>query len=153
LNIAREQLNNFTKSIIEKNELIDKAKAEILRITNDFHQLQNKQQATGTSGVAGDGQLKDLYEYVILTDFDWSNFTSLFDKVYPEFFIRLKQKFPQLSLSEKKFIALSKLKLDNKEMAAMLGVGTDAIRQNRSRLKKKLNFAEEIFLEEIIDQI
>lgn len=94
-----------------------------------------------------------MYEYVILTDFDWSNFTSLFDKVYPEFFIRLKQKFPQLSLSEKKFIALSKLKLDNKEMAAMLGVGTDAIRQNRSRLKKKLNLAEEIFLEEIIDQI
>ena len=153
LNIAKEQLNSFTKSIIEKNELIDKAKAEILRITNDFHQLQNKQQSTGTSGVADDGELKHLYESVILTDFDWSNFTSLFEKVYPGFFIRLKQKFPQLSLSEKKFIALSKLKLDNKEMAAMIGVGPDAIRQNRSRLKKKLNFAEEIFLEEIIDQI
>ncbi|MES2797217.1 MAG: tetratricopeptide repeat protein [Bacteroidota bacterium] len=153
LNTAKEQLNSFTKSIIEKNELIDKAKAEILRITNDFDQLQNKQQATGTSGVADDGELKHLYESVILTDFDWDNFTSLFDKVYPEFFIRLKQKFPQLSLSEKKFIALSKLKLDNKEMAAMLGVGTDAIRQNRSRLKKKLNLDEEIFLEEIIDQI
>lgn len=55
LNIAKEQLNSFTKSIIEKNELIDKAKAEILRITNDFHQLQNKQQATGTSGFAEDG--------------------------------------------------------------------------------------------------
>ncbi len=153
LNIAKEQLNSFTKSIIEKNEVIDKAKAEILRIANDFHQLQNKQQATGTSGFADDGELKHLYESVILTDFDWSNFTSLFDKVYPEFFIRVKQKFPQLSLSEKKFIALSKLKLDNKEMAAMLGVGTDAIRQNRSRLKKKLNLAEEILLEEIIDQI
>jgi hypothetical protein len=38
-------------------------------------------------------------------------------------------------------------------MAAMLGVGADAIRQNRFRLKKKLNFAEENFLEEIIDQI
>ncbi len=86
--------------------MIDKAKAEILRIANDFHQLQNKQQATGTSGFADDGELKHLYESVILTDFDWSNFTSLFDKVYPEFFIRLKQKFPQLSLSEKKFIAL-----------------------------------------------
>jgi hypothetical protein len=153
LNIAKEQLNSFTKSIIEKNELIDKAKAEISRITNDFRQLQNKQQATGTSGVADDGKLKHLYESVILTDFDWDNFTSLFDKVYPEFFIRLKQKFPQLSLSEKKFISLSKLKLDNKEMAAMLGVGTDAIRQNRSRLKKKLNLAEEVFLEEIIEEI
>ncbi len=150
LNIAREQLNSFTKSIIEKNELIDKANAEILRITNDFYQLQNKQEATG---VADNGKLKHLYESVILTDLDWDNFTSLFDKVYPEFFIRLKYKFPQLSLSEKKFIALSKLKLDNKEMAAMLGVGTDAIRQNRSRLKKKLNFTEEVFLEEIIDQI
>jgi hypothetical protein len=106
LNVAKEQLNSFTKSIIEKNELIEKARAEIRRITNDFHQLQNKQQAAEKSGVADDEELKHLYESVILTDFDWSNFTLLFDKVYPEFFIRLKQKFPQLSLSEKKFIAL-----------------------------------------------
>jgi tetratricopeptide (TPR) repeat protein len=153
LNNARSQLNSFTKSIIEKNELIDKTKAEILRIAHDFDQLQNKQQETVTSGAADARQLKHLYESVILTDFDWDNFTSLFDKVHPEFFIRLKQKFPQVSLSEKKFIALSRLKLDNREMAAMLGVGTDAIRQNRSRLKKKLNFDEEISLEEMIDQI
>jgi hypothetical protein len=38
-------------------------------------------------------------------------------------------------------------------MAAMMGISTDAIRQSRSRLKKKLGFAEEGDMAEIIDKM
>jgi hypothetical protein len=38
-------------------------------------------------------------------------------------------------------------------MASMLGVGTEAIRQIRSRLKKKLNSGAEERIEELVEKI
>jgi tetratricopeptide (TPR) repeat protein len=143
---ARERLNEFTKSILEKNELIEQIKAEVM-------QLQLKQQEIPTSPIISDDSLKKLQESVLLTDEDWKNFTRLFDTVYEGFLNRLKQKLPELSPAETRFVALSKLKLNNKEMAAMLAVSTDAIRQTRSRLKKKLNLTDETGLEEALEKI
>ncbi|HEX5151703.1 MAG TPA: hypothetical protein VFW07_09640 [Parafilimonas sp.] len=144
---ARERLNEFTRSIVEKNELIEEIKAEIT-------QLQLKQQEeTPVSPVISDGSLKNLQESVLLTDDDWKNFTRLFDTVYEGFLNRLKEKLPGLSPAETRFLVLSKLKLNNKEMAAMLGVSTDAIRQTRSRLRKKLNLTDENGLEEALEEI
>ena len=144
---ARERLNGFTKSILEKNKLIGQIKAEIV-------QLRLKQQeGIPASPVISDDSLKKLQESVLLTDEDWKNFTRLFDTVYEGFLNRLKQKLPELSPAETRFVALSKLKLNNKEMAAMLAVSTDAIRQTRSRLKKKLNLTDETGLEEALEKI
>jgi DNA-binding CsgD family transcriptional regulator len=50
-------------------------------------------------------------------------------------------------------MTLCKLHYTNKEMAAMLGVSTQAIRQLRSRLRRKLNLPEEIDIEELAAQI
>lgn len=149
---ATSKLTEFTKSIIEKNELIEKVSTEIERLSKENSQLQNQQAETALPGINND-TLQRLQESVLLTDDDWKNFTQLFDKVYTGFFIRLKEKLPGLSPAETRFIALSKLKLNNKEMAAMLGVSTDAIRQARSRLKKKLNHADDTVMEEAIGSI
>ena len=88
----------------------------------------------------------------MLTDDDWKNFVRLFDTVHEGFLNRLKEKLPGLSPAETRFVALSKLRLNNKEMAAMLGVSTDAIRQTRSRLKRKLNLIDEA-LEDSLEKI
>jgi hypothetical protein len=50
-------------------------------------------------------------------------------------------------------MALTKLKLGNKEMTAMLGVGQDAIRQYRSRLRRKLNLHEEGAIEAVVESV
>jgi tetratricopeptide (TPR) repeat protein len=146
---ARQRLNEFTKSIFEKNELIEEIKAEI-------SQLQLKQQqgiAASALPAITDDSLKKLQESVLLTDGDWRNFTYLFDTVHIGFLTRLKAKLPGLSPAETRFLALSKLKLNNKEMATMLGVSTDAIRQTRSRLRKKLNLTDENGLGEELEKI
>lgn len=146
LNNARVRLNEFTKSIIEKNKLIEEVKAEV-------NQLQLQQQHEAPSSPAVSSSLKILQEFVLLTDDDWKNFTHFFDTVYEGFLKRLKEKLPGLSPAETRFLALSKLKLTNKEMAAMLNVSTDAIRQARSRLKRKFNLTDEHALEDSIDKI
>jgi len=82
---------------------------------------------------------EELERSVILTDRQWREFTDLFEKVNPGFFARLKEKLPGLSPAETRFMALSRMRLGNKEMADMLGISPEAIRQTRSRLKRKLD--------------
>ncbi|MGB0368709.1 MAG: helix-turn-helix transcriptional regulator, partial [Flavobacteriales bacterium] len=89
----------------------------------------------------------------ILTTEDWAYFKQLFEKVHVGYLSRLTQKLPDLSPAETRFIALSKLELSSKEMAAVLGVGQAAIRQYRLRLRKRLDVSNQKDLQEFIRQI
>jgi DNA-binding CsgD family transcriptional regulator len=130
---ASAQLDLFTRNISEKNMLIE----AMLR--------QNQ----GMQGEAFD-QLK---QKTILTEEDWQKFQELFEKVHGGYLNRLKEKLPGLSPAETRFMTLSKLGLNNKEMAATLGVGPDAVRQYRSRLRKKLQLPEDGSIEELVNSI
>jgi DNA-binding CsgD family transcriptional regulator len=129
---AARQLNEFACNISEKNALIE---------------------ALQQNGGADHALLEQLQQSTILTDHDWEYFRRLFEKVHAGFLTRLKEKVPGLTPAETRFIALSKLDLSNKEMAAMLGIGTDTIRQHRSRLKKKLHLHDEHGIDELVAEI
>ena len=153
LQSATQQLISFTQSIREKNELIENALAEIDRVNAELNLVTNERYILKSRSEKDNSSLQLLQNSVLLTDDDWRNFTLLFEKVHSGFFHRLKQKLPGLSPAETRFTALIKLQLSNKEMANMLGVGTEAIRQIRSRLKKKLNWEAEDGIEELVDKI
>ena len=142
--IAREQLDHFTTSIQEKNELIEKFTAEI-----------KKYQALPCSTEIAENEesLRDLQDSVILTDDQWAKFQSAFDKVYPGYISRAKEKFQGITAAELRFIVLSRLRLNNKEMAAMLGVSHEAIRANKHRLLKKIQLPEGAALEEVVHSV
>jgi len=133
LKTASKQLSDFARNISEKNALLELLEQQHGNETNET--------------------LQQLRHSTILTDSDWEYFRDLFEKAHPGFLERLKEKIPGLTPAETRFIVLSKLSLSGKEMAAMLGIGTDAIRQLRSRVKKKLNLGEETSLEDIIMHI
>jgi DNA-binding CsgD family transcriptional regulator len=97
--------------------------------------------------------LEQLHQSVLLTDQGWEEFRQLFEQVHQGYLVRLKEKLPGLSPAEIRLMTLCKLHYTNKEMAAMLGVSTQAIRQLRSRLRRKLNLPEEIDIEELAAQI
>lgn len=130
---ASKQLSDFAKNISEKNALLELLEQQHGNTTNET--------------------LEQLRHSTILTDSDWEYFRDLFEKAHPGFLHRLKEKIPGLTPAETRFIVLSKLGLSGKEMAAMLGIGTDAIRQLRSRVKKKLNLGEETNLDDIVNNI
>ncbi len=60
---------------------------------------------------------------------------------------------PNLTRAEARFLALGKLKLSNREMAGMLGVSAQAVRNYKYRIRKKLNLSEEGDIDEVIDSI
>jgi DNA-binding CsgD family transcriptional regulator len=97
--------------------------------------------------------IEHLNKVTILTEDDWTKFKNLFEQVYKGFFIRLKEKLPDLTQSEVRLVCLTKLNLDTKQMAGILGVSFATIRQSRYRMRKKLGLSEEGGIEDIIESI
>lgn len=140
---AQKELTLFTRMVREKNEMLDSFSHEIetLRATDQDHQDERMR------------HLSTLMNSHILTEDDWNQFRQLFDKVYPGFFARLKQKMPDLTAAETRLLALTKLQLAPREMASMLGISYDSILKSRQRLRKKINLPEEGTLDELLNLI
>jgi tetratricopeptide (TPR) repeat protein/DNA-binding CsgD family transcriptional regulator len=119
---AREQLDLFTRSLHEKTHLLD--------------QLQ--QQATTESNGLQMDIIQDLTRQAILTEEDWQFFRNSFDKIYPGFFMRLRQAAPDITMAEQRMAALTLLKMNGKEIAAVLGISPESVRKTRQRLRQRV---------------
>jgi DNA-directed RNA polymerase specialized sigma24 family protein len=142
---ASRQLETFTSTIHEKNELIEK-------FTTELEYIKKEEEDKGTATLRHH-TMAELQQLTILTEEEWENFRLLFEKVHTGFFFRLKDKLPGLSPADTRFIALAKLKLSNKEIAGVLGIEVSSVRVTKSRLKKKLGLQEEGNIEEVIEKI
>jgi hypothetical protein len=128
--LAREKLQNaehelsiFTQSLREKTEALESLKAEVTiqKESEERHQW-----------------LAQLNQATLMTDQQLRDFRLKFDRVYPLFFTQLQDAVPDISESESRFAALSKLGLKGNEIAAMLGISPDSVIKMRYRFRKKL---------------
>jgi hypothetical protein len=129
----REKLQDFTQHIIDKNELIEKLQAQLQRQNMEVNEA--------------------LLNQSILTENDWLRFKDMFEKANPGFFKTLQQLAPDITTAELRLAALLKLNLGNKHIAAMLGVGADAVRKTKSRLRQRMQLVAEDGLEDYIRSI
>jgi tetratricopeptide (TPR) repeat protein len=141
---AKHQLLSFTNSLREKNEIIEKFTEEIEKLQALPCNIITPEQ-THT--------LAQLKASAILTDKDWELFTQNFEKVHPGFLERLKLTLPDVSPAETRFLVLAKLNLSNKEMAAILGVTTEAIRTIKFRVRKKWQLDDDASIEDFLATI
>jgi len=116
---ARIQLNEFARTVGEKNQLLEAYEAAKQR--NDNHEL-----------------IEQLAKQVVLTDDDWTRFSTLFGKVYPGFQHQLKTRYPTLTPAEMRCLSMEKLQFSNKEMAALQGISTSTVMATKHRIRKKL---------------
>lgn len=124
LEAAKEELNAYTHSLVEKSTLVEELKQELDRLV----------QPSTT-----DDHIEKLLQSTILTEEDWKKFRALFEKVYPNFIADLKVEQPDLTSSELRLVVLERLNLSTTEIANMLGVSRNTINQTRSRLRKKVS--------------
>jgi Tetratricopeptide repeat len=130
---AKQQLQYFTQSIIEKNELIEHLKNNMEQQKQDIN--------------------AELLQQTILTDEDWERFQQMFEKVNSGFFAQLKKVNTEITAAELRLAALIKLNISNKQMAAMLGISADSIRKSKHRLRQRLNVTVEDGLEDYINAV
>jgi len=139
LHLAIVEIRDFTRNIKEKNELIETFASEI--------DLLKKRNVS-----IGEDQLENIEKLkmsAILTEEDWIFFKNLFNKVHPGYLDRLREKYHDLTPAEIRFFVFTRLEIGGKEMAAMLGVSAEAIRNIRFRVRKKINIAEQDNFEEL----
>lgn len=143
--LASQQLADFTRSIQEKNDLLEQFSAEL--------EKYRTQQPDANEQLEKENSLQLLQRSVILNDEQWADFQALFNKVHTGYINRVKEKFPDLTTAELRSILLTKLGLNNKEMAAMLGVSLEAVRVSKHRLLKKIHLPEDTKLEDWVNTI
>lgn len=129
---ARDQLDLFTQHIMEKTNLVEKLQEQLLQ--RDLNETQIE-------------QINSLSQHTILTDEDWDHFKGLFEKVYPGFFINLKDKALDITVAEQRIAALSKLRMPAKEAASLLGISPNSVNKTRQRLRSRLGLDPDADLE------
>lgn len=63
--------------------------------------------------------------------------------MYPAFFHSLRNKVPDITQSEQRMAALSKLKLTAREAANLLGVSTNTVYTTKRRLRQRLGLEQD----------
>lgn len=84
---------------------------------------------------------------------NWDDFKLHFEKVHPEFFIKLGDLHPSLSQTDNKHCAYIRMKLNTKEIARLLGISATSVQMSRFRLKKKMKLGKEIDLKNYIHNL
>ena len=84
---------------------------------------------------------------------NWDEFEMYFTQVNQGFYRILQNKFPDLSSTDLKMCGLIKLGLSSKEIAGLMGIGTDSVNTSRSRIRKKINLNREDNLVEYLQKI
>jgi tetratricopeptide (TPR) repeat protein len=132
---AEKQLRVFREEMIGKNQ----------RIETLVNELQN-QENTSEKAV----RVEELAQQIILTEEDWQRFQSMFNKVYPGFFHRLREKAAGITEAELRLASLIKIQLNTRQIAAMQGISSDAVHKTRQRLRQRFSTASTAELEAII---
>lgn len=137
---ARLALMDYTDQLRIKNDIIESFKTE----------LDNMQRRTDPLYQYRASQLEDMMNAHIMTDKAWHEFKALFEKVHPSFFTLLDARFPGNTEADMRLLALIRLKLNNREMAGMLGITIEGVKKAKQRLRKKTGLPEDDGLETLI---
>jgi hypothetical protein len=134
LEFRNKSLTTHTLNMIQKNGIM----AEIRETISDVLKSPRKDEQAHVYG-----RLIKLIDYSFSLDRDWEDFKMYFEQVHKDFFVKLKEKHPDLSSGELKMAALVRLNLNLKETATVMSISPDSVKTSRYRLRKKLNLDEE----------
>jgi DNA-binding CsgD family transcriptional regulator len=135
---AQEQLQLFTQNIIEKTSLIEQLQEQL------NHRSLTLEQQQLVSGISN---------FTILTETDWEKFKTIFEKIYPGFFIHLKEKVTDITLAEQRMAALTRLQLSINQIASILGISPNSVYKTKQRLRQRLHLDTEKSIEEMLTTI
>ena len=130
-NIAKSKdLANATMHLIQKNELIQEIKDELIQIrksgdqtltAHDFRNMMNQ-----------------INENLTVQD-DKNLFDANFEEVHADFLGKLKKEYTQLTADDLKLAAYIRMNLSSKEIAPLFNISIRGLENKRYRLRKKMN--------------
>ncbi len=131
-------------SIIRKNEILSKLKAEIETL---------KLKPEGKFKYSDLNNIKLLIHDNLNIENERKSFNNYIKELNNSFLNNLVNKYPTLTENDKKLCSLLRLNLSTKEMASILDITPKSVEVNRSRLRKKMNIKKKENLNKIIRKL
>jgi len=133
LDFKNKELTSYALNFVQKNELLQ--------------QLQDQTNLAKTASPKEQNKLIDQLSRTIKQhvniDRDWEDFKRFFEEVHIDFHKKLQEKHPDLSSNDLKICTLTRLNLNTKETASILGISPESAKTARYRLRKKLHLEPE----------
>lgn len=140
MDMINRELATSSIFISQKNKIIGLIRKEINRLMRKGKPV-TKTEITRI--------LKSIDESVKFEN-DWYRIKAHFEKIYPQFFDRLREKHPQLTPNDHKLCALLRMNLNTKEISQILKITSPSTEISRIRLRKKLELPKNVNLVQFI---
>ncbi len=129
LDYRNKELTSYTLNFVQKSELFQQLKEKI----------ESLKTATPKQHDTIIRELNRVIKQHVNIDRNWEDFKRYFEDVHTGFNEKLKAKHPNLSTNDLRICALTRLNLNIKESATILGITPESVKTARYRLRKKLN--------------
>ena len=77
---------------------------------------------------------------------NWLEFKLRFEEINENFYISLKEKYPNLTSTELKLCSFLKLNFNTKDIASLMGISSESVKVSRYRLRKKFKLTRDVNL-------
>ena len=124
-----KELANSTLMIIQKNEMLNKLMHDLNRVKSALSDEQHKNQLNSTIKKIG---------REIDNEKQWQVFNTHVEQVHEQLFIKLKEKYPDLTPRELSLCAYLRMNISSKEIATLMNISTRGVEISRYRIRKKL---------------
>lgn len=140
LSIQNDKIQS-EKKLKEANNSLDSFKIFLqernLQIQNLEKELYNVNKSNATKGQDHHYTLSKLLDSHLMSDENWDRFKQAFEEELPAYYQLVATSLPDLTEANLRIILLTKVGLNNTQIAHILGVTVDAIKKAKQRLKKK----------------
>ena len=140
LEFKTRQLASHAMNMMQKNRLLHE-------VTEAISERMKHVDEEGKTGLKA---IKHKLEQSLNAEKDWELFKLYFEQINKDFFTKLKKINPNLTSHDYRLAALTKLNLSIKEMASVLNISPNSLKNARYRLKKKLQLEDEDSLTTVI---
>lgn len=127
LNANHQTLESYKAYLEEKNSQIEKLEIEISKI----------KKSSAVYLATYSTKMQNLLDSHLMDNNSWQDFKRLFTATYPTYQEYLSINFPKLTDSHLRIVFLSKLEMNNVEIARILGLTIDGVKKAKQRLRKK----------------
>lgn len=140
-----QELANSTMNLIRKNEILLDISQKLDKVISNVNQ-----KAEVNNILKEISKMQIDIKHNIEHDNNWKKFAENFDLVYENYLKRLSEKFPQLTVSDKKLCAYLKMDLTSKDIAPLLNMSYRSVEMSRYRLRKKMNLDRDVNLADFL---
>lgn len=144
LTLKSKELASSTLSIIKKNDILMTIKEELVEQKKKLGIQYPKKYFE---------KLVRIIDENLSSEDDWAVFQSNFDRIHDQFFIKLHERYPELTANDLRLCAYLRLNLTSKDIANLMNISVKGVEAARSRLRKRLHISSEKNLTEFMMEI